>query len=178
MDCVKIVPYAPKYAPQAKELLLELQAHLVACDPEAVQVLKERYREEYLGYVLGLTERFGGAVFLALRGDRAVGFAAGYPEPKDEEDLLTNRCPKRGVLSELVVSAPERRQSTGRQLLCAMEEFFRAQGCEFIAVDVFAPNRDARGFYEALGYAPRNIEYYKRIGEKPEPAEEAADAPE
>ena len=167
MDGIEIIPYAPQYEEEVKDLLSELQAALVACDPEGVQVMKKRYREEYLGYVLQLVRQNSGAAFLALRAGEAIGFAAGYIETKDEEDLLTNRCPKRGVVSELVVSSPLRRGRIGRVLLSKLEDFFSENGCEFIAIDVFAPNDTARKFYETLGYRPRNIEYYRRIGESP-----------
>ena len=98
-----------------------------------------------------------------MSGNEAVGFIAGYIEPKDEEDIITNRCPKRGIISDLAVTAPRRGSGIGKDLMNAIERYFMEMNCEFVALDLFAPNDTAKKFYDSLGYTPRNIELYKRI---------------
>lgn len=105
-----------------------------------------------------------GVVYLASVDDSVVGMIAGYIEPKDDEDRITNRCPKCGVIADLVVSCSLRSNGIGQALMTKIEAFFMEHGCEFVAVNVFAPNENAIRFYEKTGYAPRNIELYKRIG--------------
>lgn len=104
-----------------------------------------------------------GKIFLAKTSDSVFGMIAGYVEPKDAEDRISNRCPKRGVISDLVVSSSFRNKGIGVSLMSVMENYLSSIGCEFIAVNVFAPNEGARRFYEKSGYVPRNIELYKRI---------------
>ena len=145
------------------ELLTELQNHLVRVDDEKVQILKDSYGESYFALLFQRVEKYNGVVFLAKAGNEIVGMIAGYVEPKDEEDMITNRCPKRGIIAELIVSSQFRSQGVGTELMNALEQYFYDIGCEFIAVSVFAPNKSAESFYEHLGYAPRNIELYKRI---------------
>lgn len=145
-------------------LLEELQEHLVSVDVEKVQILADQYGEEYFCYLQQLLADNSGVMYLALADDSVVGMIAGYIEPKDDEDRITNRCPNRGVIADLVVSSSVRSQGIGKALMIKIEAYFMENGCEFVAVNVFAPNRGAHRFYESIGYAPRNIELYKRIG--------------
>jgi len=64
----------------------------------------------------------------------------------------------------LIVSKDHRSGGAGTALLQAMEDYFRKHECEYICVDVFAPNKSAYTFYENNSYSPRNIELYKRLG--------------
>lgn len=147
------------------ELLVQLQSHLVSIDNECVQILLDEYRREYLSRLLTNISQNSGKLFVAENDDSLLGMVAGIIEPKDEEDKLTNRCPIRGKVLELVVSEKMRSNGVGAALLKTMEFYFETQNCEFISVDVFVPNAGAVQFYEQNSYVPRNIEMYKRIGE-------------
>ena len=159
---VKLIEYSEEYSADAQNLLNELQSYLVEIDPLGVQILSERYRNEYLSYVLEILEACEGKMFLALDGDRTVGLITGYIEKKDAEDRLTNSCPKRGVISELVVDANYRGKGIGKLLMNKVETYFSSMNCRFYAVDVFGPNTDAARFYGSLGYHTRNIEMMKK----------------
>jgi len=160
---IRIVPYAENYRDTVITLLLMLQQTLVDIDPEHVQILSESYKSNYLDYVIALTKRSNGTMLVAIQNDSVVGFAAGYIEEKDEEDHLSNRCPKRGRVSDLIVEDAVRHCNIGTMLLRKMENIFKEQGCEFIAIDVFAPNLGALDFYYGNGYQNRNIEIYKKL---------------
>ena len=108
-------------------------------------------------------ENGNGILYLAKDNQQVIGMIAGYIESKDEEDIISNRCPKRGIISDLIVSNSCRLKGVGKKLMEEIEKYFLASNCEFIAVDLFAPNKTAKTFYEKLGYSPRNIELYKRI---------------
>ncbi len=159
---LNIVPYSNEKQ-QVIKLLVELQEHLVSVDEERVQTIYDEYGEEYFNYLYGLVKTNDGIMLLAVSGNEVIGFIAGYIEPKDEEDMISNRCPKRGIISDLAVAAPRRKSGIGRDLMNAIERYFMEMNCEFVAVDLFCPNDTARQFYDSLGYAPRNIELYKRI---------------
>ena len=151
---------------QVIALLCELQEHLVNVDGEKVQILRDEYGKDYFDYLFRLVNDNDGKIFLVKTSNSVVGMIAGYVEPKDEEDRITNRCPRRGVISDLVVSSSFRNKGIGADLMNAIEKYFSSIECEFIAVNVFAPNDGAGKFYEKSGYAPRNIELYKRIREQ------------
>mgnify|MGYP002626370782 FL=1 len=162
VSALKIVPYSNEKQ-QVVNLLVELQEYLVSADEERVQTIDDAYGEKYFAYLQGLIKKHEGIILLAVSGNEVVGFIAGYIEPKDEEDIITNRCPKRGIISDLAVTAPRRGSGIGKDLMNAIERYFMEMDCEFVALDLFAPNDTAKKFYDSLGYTPRNIELYKRI---------------
>lgn len=156
--------YAPEDKSQVIMLLVQLQEHLVAVDDEQVQILTDRYPKEYLNYLLDELRENHGVLFVLENATEIIGLVAGIIEPKDKEDILTNRCPIRGKVLDLIVSKDHRSGGAGTALLQAMEDYFREHECEYICVDVFAPNKGAYTFYENNSYSPRNIELYKRLG--------------
>ena len=156
--------YAPEDKSQVIMLLVQLQEHLVAVDDEQVQILTDRYPKEYLNYLLDELRENHGVLFVLENATEIIGLVAGIIEPKDKEDILTNRCPIRGKVLDLIVSKDHRSDGAGTALLQAMEDYFRKHECEYICVDVFAPNKGAYTFYENNSYSPRNIELYKRLG--------------
>lgn len=159
---MKIVPYSNEKQ-QVVNLLVALQEHLVSVDDESVQTIDDEYGETYFAYLQSLVRSNDGIILLAVSESGVEGFVAGYIEPKDEEDRITNRCPRRGIISDLAVAAPRRGSGIGKELMNAIENYFMDMNCEFVALDLFAPNDMARKFYDSLGYTPRNIELYKRI---------------
>lgn len=159
---MKIVPYSNEKQ-QVINLLVELQGYLVSVDDENVQTISDEYGAMYYAYLQRLVKKNDGIILLAVSESGVDGFIAGYIEPKDEEDSITNRCPKRGIISDLSVTASRRGSGIGKELMNAIERYFVEMNCEFVTVDLFAPNDTARKFYDSLGYTPRNIELYKRI---------------
>ena len=100
---VNVIEYEGKYRQSVCLLFVQLQQHLVDIDPEHVQTIYEPYYNKYCDYVLNFLKHNSGKMYLAMDDGIIVGLVAGYVEEKDEEDKLTNRCPIRGVVSELVV---------------------------------------------------------------------------
>ena len=60
----------------------------------------------------------------------------------------------RAYLSELVVAAPGRGRGAGKQLVARLEAELAARGCGTLVADVW---KDARGFYESLGWSPPDV---------------------
>lgn len=156
--------YAPKDRAEVIALLVQLQEHLVTVDDEKVQILTDRYRKEYIDYLFDELRENNGVLLVAENAATIIGLVAGIIEPKDKEDVLTNCCPIRGKVLELVVSKDYRHSGAGTALPQAMEDYFKKHECEYICVDVFAPNAGAYAFYQNNDYSPRNIELYKRLG--------------
>ena len=156
--------YAPQDKAEVITLLVQLQEHLVAVDDENVQMLTDRYPKEYLNYLLDELRENHGVLFVLENATEIIGLVAGIIEPKDKEDILTNRCHIRGKVLDLIVSKDHRSGGAGTALLQAIEDYFRKHECEYICVDVFAPNKGAYTFYENNSYSPRNIGLYKRLG--------------
>ena len=88
---------------------------------------------------------------------------AGYVERYSDRDKLDYACPKKGIIAELIVAKNSRKDGVGTKLLSKMEEYFKTIGCEYIQIDVFAYNENAKKFYYNKGYDDRMITVFKKI---------------
>ena len=66
-------------------------------------------------------------------------------------------------LSLLAVIEPAQGQGVAARLMEAAEDWARQQGFRLIALDVFANNRRARGFYARLGYQDDSLRLTKTL---------------
>lgn len=73
------------------------------------------------------------------------------------------KCPKRGEITELIVSKNVRSSGLGQQLMEKMEDYFKSIGCEYVVIDVFAYNELAINFYNKQGYHTRGLVDIKKL---------------
>jgi len=163
MDNMEIKEYTSRYEKEVNALFVQLQTMLVSMDSEKVQCLTEEYKDRYLNYVLTLLKEHQGQMLVSVENEKVLGVIAGYIEEKDEEDILTNICPKRGIISELIVNENCRNKGVGRKLIASMEEYFKFNHCQYVSINVFAPNQNAQDFYKSNHYFQRNIELIKKL---------------
>ena len=104
-----------------------------------------------------------GKCYLAIENDKAIGLIMGCIFPYDEYDYLDYKCPKRGEITELIVSKNVRSKGIGNMLMNKMEGYFKLVGCEYILVDVFAYNDNAIKFYDRNGFHSRMYTNIKKI---------------
>lgn len=162
---IKIIEYSNNYIEDVKNLLVELQNYIVNIDDEKIQKLKNEYKEKYFDLTYSKIKKYSGKIFLAQENNNIVGLIAGIIEEKDEEDKLTNSCPKRGKILELIITKQFRGKHIGNQLLNAIETYLISLNCDYVSNDVFAPNQNALKFYTKEGYKERNIEIIKKLKE-------------
>lgn len=148
-----IIEYRPQYEDKAKDLLVELQEHLVRLDRRGVLVLKENYRNDYFTYVLSECKKHDGKIFIAEENGCAVGMVVAKIFQGGIEDDITTSCPKIGFISDLVVTNEKRGEGIGKTLIREAEKYFFEQQCEYTQLVVFAPNERAFGLYKKLGFA-------------------------
>lgn len=159
---IDITDFTYEYAEAAKDLLVGLQAHISALDERGVIVLKDGFREEYFKYATREVEKHSGKIFIAVCENRAVGIIICKIFQGGGEEEITTRCPKVGFISDLAVAAGERRQGIGSALLARAERYFKDCGCEYVQLDVFAPNTGAMELYKNSGYEPLCIYMSKK----------------
>jgi len=87
----------------------------------------------------------------------------GYVRPYDRYDYLDYKCPKAGIITELIVSHNVRSKGIGQKLINKMEEYFKGINCEYILVDVFAYNENAFNFYSKKDYHSRMHTMLKKL---------------
>ncbi len=80
-----------------------------------------------------------------------------------EEDYLDYKCPKKGRITELIVSKNIRNKGIGKELMKQMEEYFKSIGCQYINIEVFAYNKKAIDFYVKDNYHARCIDMIKKV---------------
>ena len=106
---------------------------------------------------------YNGKCYLAIENNQVIGLIMGCIFPYDEFDYLDYKCPKKGEITELIVSNKVRSNGVGSALMKKMEEYFKSLGCEYILVDVFGYNENAINFYGKKGYRTRMETMIKKI---------------
>lgn len=160
---MEIVEYSDKYLEDVRDLLVELEEYIISIDKDELDQLHPEYREKMAILDLEEVREWNGKCFLAIENDKAVGLIMGIIPGYEEFDYLDYKCPKRGEITELVVSKNIRSKGIGRELMKVMEDYFKENNCEYVLVDVFAYNEKAINFYEKSGYHPRMLVDIKKL---------------
>lgn len=160
---MKIIEYEDKYLEDVKDLLVELEEYIVSIDKDELDRLHSEYRDKMAILDLEEVKNNNGKCYIAVENDKAIGLIMGCIFLYDEYDYLDYKCPKRGEITELIVSKNVRSKGIGNMLISKMEEYFKSLGCEYILVDVFAYNDNAIKFYDRNGYHPRMYTNIKKI---------------
>ena len=101
---MRIIEYEDKYLEDVKDLLVELEEYIVSIDKDNLDIVGKDYREKMIDYDLKEAEECDGKCFLAIEDDKAVGLIMGTIPIYNEEDYLDYKCPKKGEITELVIS--------------------------------------------------------------------------
>lgn len=159
---MEIIEYSDKYNEDVKDLLVELQEHIVSIDKEGYNILTGEYREKYFNKTIEEVKKYEGVIFLAKDDEDIVGLVVGLIN-NDPVNTYEFRAPKRGRITELVVRKDKRGSHIGTKLLEYIENYFKSVGCEGILIEVFAYNNNAYELYKKLGYFDRVHEMMKKI---------------
>ncbi len=146
---------------EIKDLFVELQEFIASIDKEGFNILTPNFREEYFEKTKKEIEQHNGKMFLYEENGRAVGLIVGLI--CEESFEYGFHAPKRGEVTELVVSKNCRAKGYGKELLKAMEKHFREQGCKNILIGVFGYNDHALEFYERNGYHTRFMDMTRNL---------------
>ena len=152
---MNIIEYEEKYLNSVRDLLTELEEYLVSIDKDELDRVHPEYWEKMALVDLKDVNSNNGKCYLAIDNDNVIGLIMGTIPPFDEYDYLDYKCPKRGIITELIVTSKIRSKGVGQLLMNKLEEYFISQGCEYSLVDVFAYNDNAINFYDKKGYHSR-----------------------
>ena len=160
---MEIIEYEDKYLEDVKDLLVELEEYILSIDKDELDQLHPEYREKMAILDLNEVKEYSGKCYLAIENNKAIGLIMGCIPEYDEYDYLDYKCPKRGEITELIVTNKIRSKGVGQLLMNKMEEYFKEQECEYIHVDVFAYNEIGRNFYNKNNYHSRMEIMIKKI---------------
>lgn len=163
---MEITELKPKYANQAKDLLVELQKYIIKMDEFSLNIMGEDFREQYYKRLVSKTKRNSGKIYIAKSGEKVVGLIAGYIEKYSKTDAIDYACPKKGIVAELIVTIQQQKNGVGQKLMDKMQQYFVEENCEFVSLEVFSHNQNARKFYEKNGFVERCVIMTKKIGAK------------
>lgn len=155
-----IIEYDKKYDEDIKDLLVELQNYIVDMDREKYNIISDEYREKYFEKTIEEVEKNDGKILLFLENNKVVGLIVGIIN--NEETLEYDfKAPKRGRITELIVSKNIRSKGIGSILLEEMTKYLKDNNCKDILIEVFGYNENAIKFYEKNGYHTRLIDMIK-----------------
>lgn len=146
-----------------EECIEELQKYIVSIDPIKRVSIKEGYKEFYTKKLLKNIEELNGKIFIANKGDKKVGFVAGFIQEQTEENLLELIPTKLGYVADIYVKEECRGEKIGKLLLNKIEQYFKEQNCDSIWIQVVAYNESAHNMYLKGGYSDREIGMLKKI---------------
>lgn len=156
-----IIEYAEKYKEEVKDLLVELQEYIISIDKEKYNIITKEYRDNYFNKTMDEIYKYEGKMYLYKDNDKITGLIVGLINNL-EESTYDFKCPKRGRITELVVSKHYRKSGVGSILLHSMEDYLKSVGCKDILLGVFAYNENAIKFYEKNGYHIRMLDMTKK----------------
>ena len=144
---MKIIEYEEKYLEDVRDLLTELEEYIVSIDKDVLDQVHPEYHEKMALVDLDEINNNDGICYLAIENNKAIGLIMGTIPTYDEYDYLDYKCPKKGIITELIVTSKIRSKGVGQALMDKMEEYFKFNNCEYVLVDVFAYNENAINFY-------------------------------
>ena len=160
---MEVIEYQDKYLDMVKDLLVELEEHILSIDKDKLDQLHPLYRDKMAILDLEEVNKNSGKCYLAVEDNIVIGVIMGIIIPYEEYDYLDYKCPKSGEVTELVVAKTARGKGIGNKLMNKMEEYFKSANCKYVFIDVFAYNDSAINFYNNLGYHPRMYRDVKKL---------------
>lgn len=160
---MKIVEYEEKYLEDVRDLLVELEEYIVSIDKDELDQVHPEYREKMALVDLKTVKENEGICYLAIDNDKVIGLIMGCIFPYDKYDYLDYKCPRRGEITELIVTKKVRSKGVGKLLMDKIEAYFKEKGCEYVFVEVFGYNENAYNFYQKDDYHTRMYHMIKNI---------------
>ena len=114
---IKVIAYEDKYLEDVRDLLVELEEYLISIDKDGLDRMHPNYREKMALVDLEEVLNNHGKCFLAIINKKVVGLIMGIIPEYGKYDYLDYKCPKRGVITELVVSKNTRGKGIGKTLI-------------------------------------------------------------
>ena len=120
-DRMKIIEYEDQYLEDVRNLLTELEEYIVSIDKDELDQVHPEYHEKMALIDLNEVNKNNGKCYLAIEEDEVIGLIMGTIPQYGEFDYLDYKCPKRGEITELIVTSKIRSKGVGQALMNKME---------------------------------------------------------
>jgi GNAT superfamily N-acetyltransferase len=118
--------------------------------------------DEYTQRIMGNVAAHDGVMLMAKRDGRTIGFACAWPDG-DDDPLLRDDAHAHALVSDIYVDDDHRRTGIARRLLAAVEARMLEKGCRRLCICAKAANLAAVRCYEASGFRPYEVIFWKPI---------------
>jgi ribosomal protein S18 acetylase RimI-like enzyme len=161
---IKIQSFSEEHTEDIVALMNDFRDFLVSIDPNGRFRRLPEYGEYALKEELANTNDDRGVLYVALDGNKAIGFSVAFLLKKSrEEDSLGIIPSQTGRIEELYIAPEYRGKRIASALMQKMETFLKKRGCEYILVGVKAYNQNAHELYKHLGYEDVGIDLIKKV---------------
>ena len=160
---MEIIEYSDKYKEDCTDLMVELEEYIVSIDEDHLDQVGKNYRELIMDINLKEIDENEGKCYIAIENNKAIGLIMGLVVKYDEDDYLDYICPRKGRITQLIVTKKTRAKGVGKELISKMENYLKSIGCEYINIEVFAYNKHAIDFYTTGNYHARCIDMIKKV---------------
>jgi ribosomal protein S18 acetylase RimI-like enzyme len=154
-----------EYKVQDRQAIVRLfddfQEFLVDLDPLGRLQKPSRYGEAALSRTLEQIAESKGVFYIARENEHVIGCVVAVILPPVAIDDVGVVPATRGRITELYVDSRFRGRGVGQLLMAKAEKYLIESDCDFIKVEVFAPNTRAHDFYNRLGYQDYDIDMLK-----------------
>jgi len=132
------------------ELLLDLQDHLEAANPDLWR-MREESRANLKGKIASRLDAANSLTLVAEHEqDGVVGLISGRITTNNHYDP-----PLAGLVDQAFVRQDHRRRAVASRLVAELCHFFAANGVEDLSLRYVVGNDEAEAFWSALGFTPR-----------------------
>ena len=114
---MKIIEYEEKYLEDVRDLLTELEEYIVSIDKDELDQVHHEYHEKMALVDLDEINNNDGICYLGIENNKAIGLIMGTIPTYDEYDYLDYKCPKKGIIIELIVTPKIRSKGVGQALM-------------------------------------------------------------
>jgi ribosomal protein S18 acetylase RimI-like enzyme len=161
---IQIRPFIETDVKEVAALMDDFRDFLISIDPNGRFRRLPGYGEYALKEELANTDDGRGVLYIALDGNKAIGFSVAFLLKKPrEEDSLGIIPAQSGRIEELYISPEYRGKGIASALMQKMEMFLKKNGCKYIIVGVKAYNQSAHDLYKYLGYKDTGIDLVKKV---------------
>lgn len=155
---MNIRPAQPRDIPGMIELLHQVGEVHRQIRPDIFRGGALKYTPEQLETLL---QDAGKPIFIADDAGAVAGYCFCQLRCYAESTVFHDR--KELYIDDLCVDENRRGQHIGTALYDYACTFAKAQGCQFVTLNVWCGNDSAMGFYENVGLTPRNIMMEKKL---------------
>ncbi len=157
---MKIRPFKPEDKEKLRKLYRELYGEFQnSIFPEELKRFEEYFDlEESINWLLKQEEKERWRTFVAEDNGNLIGFATGKIGQFHQYKLS-----KYGEVVNFYIKKEYRHQGIGKQLIEALENWFKEKGCQVARIETWTFNKETIEIYKKLGFKEISLMFIKEL---------------